>query len=108
MIGTGRSKLLEHPLFEIFIQLKWLKLWRIYTGIFLFLLLHLLAITLFSLARYSRRIVMASNVKMARYRWLFMASKVHMARYIWLVMASMVHMARYIRPGIYCQVHIYK
>ena len=44
--------MLEHPLFEAFIQLKWLKLSKIHLGTLLFFLLHLLAITLFALAHF--------------------------------------------------------
>ena len=46
-------RLLEHPLFETFIQLKWLKLWKYYTATFCFLLLHLIVLTLFTLFHYS-------------------------------------------------------
>ena len=44
--------MLEHPLFEAFIQLKWLKLSKIHLATFLFFLLHLLAITFFALAHF--------------------------------------------------------
>ena len=43
---------MEHPLFEAFIQLKWLKLSKIHFATFLFFLLHLLAITLFALTHF--------------------------------------------------------
>ena len=50
MIDTDRSKLLEHPLFETFILLKWLKLWKIYSATFLLLLVHLAILTVYSLS----------------------------------------------------------
>ena len=52
VIDNDRKKLLEHPLFEAFIQLKWLKLSKIHLATFLFFLLHLLAITLFALTHF--------------------------------------------------------
>ena len=52
VVDNGRKKLLEHPLFEAFIQLKWLKLSKIHLATFLFFLLHLLAITLFALSHF--------------------------------------------------------
>ena len=44
--------MLEHPLFEVFIHLEWLKLSKIHLITFFFFLLHLLAITLFTLAHF--------------------------------------------------------
>ena len=52
VVDNDRKKLLEHPLFEAFIQLKWLKLSKIHLATFLFFLLHLLAITLFALTHF--------------------------------------------------------
>ena len=31
VIATGKKKLIEHPLFETFIRLKWIKIWKVYT-----------------------------------------------------------------------------
>ena len=53
VIATGKNKLIEHPLFETFIRLKWLKIWRLYTISFLFLVVHMIALVGYSLLCYS-------------------------------------------------------
>ena len=52
MLETNRNKLLEHPLFEILVQLKWLQVWKIYTGIFLTLLFHLIFLSVFAVVNF--------------------------------------------------------
>ena len=52
VLETNRNKLLEHPLFEIFVSLKWLQLWKIYTANFLFLLLHLVLLAIFAIIHF--------------------------------------------------------
>ena len=52
MLETNRNKLLEHPLFEILVQLKWLHFWRIYTATFFFLLLHLTLLAAFAIVHF--------------------------------------------------------
>ena len=53
VVDNDRKHLLEHPLFEAFILLKWEKLYKIPLATFLFFLFHLLAITLFALTNFS-------------------------------------------------------
>ena len=45
--------MLQHPLFEALIQLKWLKISKLFLSTFVLFLLHLLAITLFALTHFS-------------------------------------------------------
>ena len=51
--------MLEHPLFEILVQLKWLHFWRIYTATFFFLLLHLTLLAVFSIVSFGN--ILADN-----------------------------------------------
>ena len=52
IVSTGRLALLEHPLFELFILLKWAKVDKL-VKLFLFLfILHILSILIFVLARF--------------------------------------------------------
>ena len=53
VIATGKKKLIEHPLFETFIRLKWLKIWKLYTATFLLLALHKIALIGYSLLSFS-------------------------------------------------------
>ena len=59
MLETNRNKLLEHPLFEILVQLKWLQLWKIYTATFFFLLLHLTLLAVFAIIHFGN--ILADN-----------------------------------------------
>ena len=59
VLETNRNKLLEHPLFEILVQLKWLQLWRIYTASFFFLLLHLTLLAVFAIVHFGN--ILAEN-----------------------------------------------
>ena len=53
LFAAGKYKLLDHPLFEIFILLKWAKVWRFFSLILFVLFLHMLAILGFSLVNFS-------------------------------------------------------
>ena len=53
LFAAGKYKLLDHPLFEIFIMLKWEKVWKFYSLVLFFLLLHIMAILGFSLVNFS-------------------------------------------------------
>ena len=53
VIATGKNKLIEHPLFETFIRLKWLKIWKLYTVTFLLSIVHMSALVGYSLFNYS-------------------------------------------------------
>ena len=59
MLESNRNKLLEHPLFEILVQLKWLHFWRIYTATFFFLLLHLTLLAVFAIVHFGN--ILADN-----------------------------------------------
>ena len=53
VIATGKKKLLEHPLFETFIRLKWIKVWKVYTTIFAVLCLFMIALVGHTLLSFS-------------------------------------------------------
>ena len=35
VIDSGKKRLIEHPLFETFIRLKWIRMWKFYTVSFM-------------------------------------------------------------------------
>lgn len=53
VIATGKKKLLEHPLFETFIRLKWIKVWKVYSAAFAVLCLFMIAIVGHTLLSFS-------------------------------------------------------
>ena len=53
VIATGKNKLIEHPLFETFIRLKWLKIWKLYSITFLLMTIHMTALVGYSLLCFS-------------------------------------------------------
>ena len=53
VIATDKKKLIEHPLFETFIRLKWIKVWKVYTVSFSVLCLFMVSMISFTLLNYS-------------------------------------------------------
>ena len=53
VIATGKNKLIQHPIFETFIRLKWSKVWKLYTMTFMLLAFHLVVLIGYSLANFS-------------------------------------------------------
>ena len=53
VIATGKKKLLEHPLFETFIRLKWIKVWKVYSATFAILCLFMIALVGHTLLSFS-------------------------------------------------------
>ena len=53
VIATGKKKLLEHPLFETFIRLKWIKVWKVYSASFAVLCLFMVAMVGHTLLSFS-------------------------------------------------------
>jgi hypothetical protein len=68
VIATGKNKLIEHPLFETFIRLKWLKIRKLYTMTFLLLAIHMIALVGYSLLCFSHTF---ENVDRIWRDWIF-------------------------------------
>ena len=54
IFASGRKRLLEHPLFEVFLRMKWLQAKPMFTVFFLIFLSHFSCMLAFSLTRFSR------------------------------------------------------
>ena len=53
VIATGKKRLIEHPLFETFIRIKWIKVWKVYSASFAVLCLFMVAMVGHTLLTFS-------------------------------------------------------
>ena len=85
VIATDKKKLIEHPLFETFIRLKWIKVWKVYTVSFIILCLFMVSMISFTLLNYSN-IFVHTDATLKQVFWVLLL--------ITTVLLSLLHAAK--------------